>query len=78
MNVGTLIASSLSLSNEQFMAGIATAITAPGMGSDWTIALPNFGDHGVPIDPTKTATQQPQPAFLRELVPATSPLRPVQ
>ena len=51
------------------MAGIATAITAPGMGSDWTIALPNFGDHGVPIDPTKTATQQPQPAFL----PGTPP-----
>ena len=32
VNVGTLVASSLSLSNEQFMAGIATAITAPRHG----------------------------------------------
>lgn len=63
VNVGSLVASSLSLSNEQFKAGIAKTLLAYG-ASDWSIAFPTFGDYGSLVDISRRAAQQPQPAFV--------------
>lgn len=55
VNVGTLVASSLSLSNQQFMAGINTALNGPiGSGTD-VDTLPTFGDIPLTNDPEAPA-----------------------
>ncbi|WP_456633047.1 filamentous haemagglutinin family protein [Bradyrhizobium sp. USDA 10063] len=48
VNVGTLVASTLSLSNEQFMAGINNPLKiADQAANDW--AIPQFGEHATNV-----------------------------
>ncbi|HVQ67654.1 MAG TPA: filamentous hemagglutinin family protein [Bradyrhizobium sp.] len=66
VNVGTLVASSLSLTNEQLLAGINTSIVRGGY-----MHLPQFGDYNPNIPNTqKSATDPSQPArFTPDRVP---------
>lgn len=57
VNVGTLIASSLSLSNAQFMAGINVSLVGPIGSGNGTDLLPTFGD--IPLTENQ---QAPAPA----------------
>ncbi|MDC7986977.1 filamentous hemagglutinin family protein [Rhodoplanes sp. TEM] len=67
VNVHTLVASSLSLSNAQFMAGIGTTLVAKAdfvLGGADTVALPTFGEHGSLLDYWQSAAAQSKPAFV--------------
>ena len=70
VNVNTLVASSLSLTDQQFLAGINNDIVV-SRGLAGTIHLPQFGDYNADLpDSTKSATDPSQPApFMPTRVP---------
>lgn len=68
VNVHTLVASSLNLSNAQFAAGIGNPIHGFQNGGDhW--AIPTFGDHGTEIPNSKSITDPAQVAAIDVLGP---------
>ncbi|MCA6116450.1 filamentous hemagglutinin family protein [Bradyrhizobium sp. WSM 1738] len=70
VNVNTLVASSLSLSNQQFLAGINTSIVV-SRGLAGYMHLPQFGDYNPNLaDSTKPANDPSQPA---PFMPASAP-----
>lgn len=68
VNVHTLVASSLNLSNAQFAAGIATPLYGFQNGGDhW--GMPTFGDHGMEVPNSKPITDPAQVAPIDVLGP---------
>lgn len=72
VNVNTLVASSLSLTDQQFQAGINTSIVV-SRGLAGYMHLPQFGDYNPNIpDTTKPASDSSQPApFIPDRVPGS-------
>jgi filamentous hemagglutinin family protein len=69
VNVGTLVASSLSLTNQQFLAGINTSIVAGGY-----FHLPQFGDYNPNLpDTTKSADPANPVGQPAPFMPASAP-----
>lgn len=61
VNVGSFIASSLRLTNEQFMAGIAKPLQV-GAGAEASYSPPTFGEHGPAVRLDLSVGNQPVPA----------------
>ncbi|WP_213285445.1 filamentous haemagglutinin family protein [Bradyrhizobium sp. sGM-13] len=73
INVNTLVASSLSLSNQQFLAGINTSIVLSN-GSVGYMHLPQFGDYNPNLpDTTKSADPANPVGQPAPLMPASAP-----